>query len=389
MDHFAAEWLWKAAEAMPGEDTMVKHPVMDVAFDSEEEPPENSKHLSWRLASSESHSDWTIEIVTKETDKDGKVSTKTGVYHVHKHVLATGPRKSEYFARVFHEGGRFAESKSNTSRIELHEIAARAFPDVLDYVYAGERQLNVSTMNAAALHYLGGYFEMRRLRWEAKQFWKKDLGIKTCGRYYCHAKIFEDEKILKAAAKTYADSILQVDASLPWITRTGPDFWLSVLEEATITSGFSRHVSTLLAKACSTMVLDGSAFEELTSKKYLPEIHFNAALKLVELEQALVKPDAGILTCLQKRCAKALSEKWQSIDNETTMVVLQRQRPLFLSEVLSKTIHSAKEECSSPRRSKVRSGPRIICLYCNQDPYQDAHLPHCPFCLCNVNTQSN
>jgi len=39
---------------------------------------------------------------------------------------------------LLHNGGRFAESVSNTSSIELDELAATAFPDMLDYIYAPE-----------------------------------------------------------------------------------------------------------------------------------------------------------------------------------------------------------------------------------------------------------
>ena len=52
--------------------------------------------------------------------------------------LAAGPQRSEYFARLFEDGGRFADSNMNNSRIELDELAANTIlPDVLlDYMYA-------------------------------------------------------------------------------------------------------------------------------------------------------------------------------------------------------------------------------------------------------------
>jgi hypothetical protein len=49
-------------------------------------------------------------------------------------MLAAGPRRSEYFARLFQQDGNFSESQNSTSRIELpDEIAAQAFPVLLDF----------------------------------------------------------------------------------------------------------------------------------------------------------------------------------------------------------------------------------------------------------------
>ena len=97
----------------------------------EEPPPEDSTLPSWRLDPETSLSDWTIEIVAMEND-DGNESTH--VYHVHKQNLAVGPRSSQYFAQLFRNGGRFAESQTSTSRIPLHPLAAEHFEALLDYL---------------------------------------------------------------------------------------------------------------------------------------------------------------------------------------------------------------------------------------------------------------
>ena len=140
--------------------------------------PTTEERLTWRLDPSTSHSDWTIEIVTSDDDHPMENAI---IYHVHKCLLlAVGPRKSEYFCRLF-QTNSFAESQSNKSRIQLQKQAADAFPDVLDFVYGGnDDRLNVSSTNATALHFLGEYFEMPRLRWEASQFWQSDLTLKNC-----------------------------------------------------------------------------------------------------------------------------------------------------------------------------------------------------------------
>ena len=177
----------------------------DQAYDSDEPPPPvktNQDKLLWRQDPESSFSDWTIEVSYQQQAKKKKArgsaasntnnTMKTDIYHVHKANLASGPRRSEYFVKLFQDGGRFAESSQKTSRIELDEIAAKVFPQLLDYVYSVEAPLEISTESATALYHLGGYFEMRRLRWEAKQFWQKDMTSANCGMYYEHSQSLLD-----------------------------------------------------------------------------------------------------------------------------------------------------------------------------------------------------
>jgi hypothetical protein len=163
------------------------------------------ERLDWRLDPAESLSDWTIQIVVSGATAAAAAAAATTDYYVHKNVLAVGARKSEYFGRLFL--GCFAEAANCTSRIELHPLAATAFPAFLDYVYSDE--LKISTETTTAAHYLAGNFENRRLRWEAKQFWKRDLAIATAGTYYEHSELFRDDKIATAVADL---CVAQIDA---------------------------------------------------------------------------------------------------------------------------------------------------------------------------------
>ena len=215
------------------------HEVDDVAYDSDKEPPKDediSQVSSWRLKPSKSFSDWTIEISIKSANAVAMSET----YHVHKERLAVGPRKSVYFCSLLEGGGRFAESKSNCSRVELEGIAAKAFPALLDFVYTGKLQITTDT--ATALHYLGGYFEVRRLRWEVKQFWKKDLTVRNCGIYYEHAKIFQDDKIKTAAINMCTINIKDLDTSSSLVSILDAEFWLDVLRHAEKSNTFSCQV---------------------------------------------------------------------------------------------------------------------------------------------------
>jgi hypothetical protein len=146
-------------------------------YDSDDEPPEEAV-LCWKMDPTKSLSDWTIEVGSKPGGK-----TKVDTYHCHKNILAVGPRHSEYFAHLLQSGDRFAEGQSNTSRIELEALAATAFPVLLDFMYNQHSSLAVNSKNAAALHYLGQYFGIRRLRWEARKFWTSDLSVSNAGKH--------------------------------------------------------------------------------------------------------------------------------------------------------------------------------------------------------------
>jgi len=64
---------------------------------------------------------------------------------------------------------------------------------------------------------------------------------------------------------------------------------------------------------------------------------------MLELEQAIVKPDTVDLTNIQKRCADTLAREWEKLDQECIWADLRKYSPLLLVDVLSKTIRVAKQ----------------------------------------------
>ena len=108
---------------------------------------------SWRMRPEESLSDWTLAV---RHIKDGSVDT----YHIHKHILAIGPRRSEYMADVFN-----AEEKTGVklTTVEMEDLSARLFPVLLDFIYSAELEIHVTTKNAVVLRYLAQFFKVRPL----------------------------------------------------------------------------------------------------------------------------------------------------------------------------------------------------------------------------------
>jgi BTB/POZ domain len=109
-------------------------------LEDDELPEESVKDLlKWRTE--DSFADWKI-VVTVENNVQGEKDddvisnsqSKESIYNVRKCILADGPRRSEYFVRLFE--GNFSEARDNTCCIELNELQAKAFPDLLDYIYS-------------------------------------------------------------------------------------------------------------------------------------------------------------------------------------------------------------------------------------------------------------
>jgi len=168
-----------------------KEPPSPSTTDEEEQEDGNGR-LSWRMAPEQSHSDWTIETASLSVDQ----KTTHSIYHVHKTALSVGPKRSEYFERLF-QSDNFAEQQTRTSRIELDEVAAKAFPAMLDFLYSWDESPDISHENSVALHYLGRYFEIRSLRKQVRKFWKNEMESDMLGLYYEPSKIFRDEKAHK------------------------------------------------------------------------------------------------------------------------------------------------------------------------------------------------
>jgi BTB/POZ domain len=132
------------------------------------------------------------------------------------------------------DGGRFAESQTKTSRIELHALAAEVFPVLLDYVYStgasvADSMLPFSTQNATALYSLAKYFCIRSLRSLAKQFWKTDIrSSKTCETYYEHATMLQEAKIPQTATIMCITYIKKLKTSSPLLHIAYVKFWLDV-----------------------------------------------------------------------------------------------------------------------------------------------------------------
>lgn len=288
-------------------------------YDSDEEPPTETiqDRLLWRQDRYESKSDWTIQIIVKHSktetqneddgirdevddanaveEDDSVAATTIQTYHVHVRDLTAGPRRSEYFVQMLRDGGRFAESQSKTSRIELHAVAAEAFPMLLDFVYSSERDDPVpfTTDNATALYSLANYFGIRRLQYLAKQFWKTDIkkSVDAGETYYVYATKLQEDKVLQAATRACKDNILKLTTSSRLLHVDHVDFWFDIAVDfddgslIAMRPQYSLHLSKLMGHFFQNNQVQKQVFLALTSYAFLPHIHKDAAIPLLDAER--------------------------------------------------------------------------------------------------------
>lgn len=167
---------------------------------------------------------WTIEIESLPLTTDSNLTTQTNriwqtkaTYQVPMRLLACGERKCEHFATLF-ASDNFAEAQSRTSRIQLHELAFKAFPTMLDFIGGDPNsKLTITTETAIALYHLGGYFDNKALRNEAEHFWRKDVTYQyeMLHNYYEHAQCFREDAVLDALKDRMHSLIIYDGGSLP------------------------------------------------------------------------------------------------------------------------------------------------------------------------------
>eukprot|EP00586_Coscinodiscus_wailesii_P021376 CAMPEP_0172506032 /NCGR_PEP_ID=MMETSP1066-20121228/191362_1 /TAXON_ID=671091 /ORGANISM="Coscinodiscus wailesii, Strain CCMP2513" /LENGTH=192 /DNA_ID=CAMNT_0013282879 /DNA_START=74 /DNA_END=649 /DNA_ORIENTATION=+ len=149
--------------------------------------PLSFQKLSWRQDKDESFSDWTIIVKTE----DGAETE----YSVHKVVLGTGLKQSEYFAKMFRTP-HIKEATTRTSVITLDDAAAKAFPIMLDYIYSDRDALEASSEIATALRYLSNYFGVRALFERVNNFIRDDLIIDNLPVYVEAATLYNDDAMI-------------------------------------------------------------------------------------------------------------------------------------------------------------------------------------------------
>jgi hypothetical protein len=204
--------------------------------DGESKVEDSPKSLSWRLDPDASLSDWTIVVTTTVVQEEPAASSsKSTSYHVHKNIVGAGPRGSQYFLRLFKTNG-LEESNTSTSRLELENSAAIAFPDMLDFMYryayeSEEVKVEANPETAVALRHLANYFGVPTLFESVNNYIRKDMNKDNIHVYLREALQYQDDKIVQATMAAAVKSWLHVMVSEDG-TQKKPSKYMDLLPQS-------------------------------------------------------------------------------------------------------------------------------------------------------------
>ena len=91
------------------------------------------------------------------------------------------------------------EHKTNTSKIELHELAAKVFPNLLDFMYLDCR----FSGSSVPLYHLGQFFEIPSIRSAIRGYWKRTDYLSNVTGYLDHIKIFNCDTARREVAALF------------------------------------------------------------------------------------------------------------------------------------------------------------------------------------------
>ena len=268
--------------------------------------PVSADGLSWRQNPSESFSDWMIEVVDKGT------RAKT-VYNVHRRVLAAGPKRSEYFARLF----RISNS-SNQSVLELGPLEAPLLPLVLDHMYA-DVTLGLNDVDKAyALYCIAEHLEISSILQAVTEFFCQNMDAKNVVDYITLGKEFVDQTLLEAVVEKCAEEIRSMDKTVG--AKMDPSILLQVIIKSKTRKikCCSSRLSQLIAECVQIhlQTLTPELFQQITDEEHLPYIESKAAIRLLSAEKKLDTskvPTSEGNSSLRNRCIFSIAKDWVTL----------------------------------------------------------------------------
>lgn len=303
---------------------------------SSQEGGELNQKLCWRSDPSQSLSDWELHIFNR--------STKTfQIYHVHRVVMALGPRGCEFFQDVFRqaEAGTSPTSASlnKTSRVPLIAESCKMVGCFLDYVY-GNEQFEITNENALGMCYLADYFRNNSL-WElATDFIEEDLGTAS-GRehlcqYYTDSIYYDQDEFLDHILAVCSRDLLgMVEDGIPCTKLLGeltPSHFLKILVDMEPPTEEKLSSSLLLTRIITEFCcmhrneLAMERFDNFTRKIIL--LDSSSAITLLETsleydfgsykandhsQNDVSQDSVSSLILFQQQCIETLSEEWEEL----------------------------------------------------------------------------
>ena len=310
-----------------------------------------SKQLTWRMDPETSFSDWTLQV-----SHDDSILDEIDTYHVHKVILAVGPRRSEYFANCFVQS--MQEQMTNTTKVTYSRDMAALFPILLDYIYGGCTGLFSNPQQAIGAYKLADYFQIQGLGEESVKYLDAFMAKMSITDFpMLFHDLLETESLLKRATEKLAkyaprltDTVacqLPIDILLSLIEQARIDAFSSPSSLSNQRDGyfFGLRAAEQEAKEQRMSALIVSWLEQnresLTSERFqeILGILLNYTLNSISALTLLIiegmnsdelQEDAP-LTQLQTKCVKLVAEVERFRENsrmKTEVDLLQRLRLL-------------------------------------------------------------
>ena len=267
-----------------------------------DDAPACDERALWRYDPEESYSDWTLIVKYKVNDSDYKEET----YHVHKSALATGPRRSQYFAKMFQASLETKENVESKCTLEVLEEAAYAVPDLLDFLY-GEpsSSFKICWFTAVPLRFWANYLGIEELFKETSAFIQSHMNsIYYCTMFLRQASIFQDEKVLHASYQCCVEEFnsLAVGALSPIPLELFQDISLNADCDS---MKLSQHVAIYCWRNADH--IDKDFLSPLATVTKMPKVDLLATPLLLKfaLETSL-DSDVDHESSLVSRCIKAM-----------------------------------------------------------------------------------
>lgn len=169
--------------------------------------------------------------------------------------LTVGPRRSEYFVQMLRAVDGLPNLKPIPAVLNSLRLPPRHFQFYWTLSIPLDRLVHPFLLPPTTRRTcisLAKYFDIRRLRSLAKQFWEADIqSSETCETYYEHATMLQEEKILQTATHMCTATIMKRKASSPLLHVAHVKFWLDIENNfasdtiAAIPADHSLHLSRL------------------------------------------------------------------------------------------------------------------------------------------------
>lgn len=336
------------------------------------------RRLTWRKDPKETFSDFTLRVrirgvdgfprssaaKRRKTTSPSLCSTATGVknddeiyeFPLHRCIVGYGTRKSQVLCDLFRQGIQSSSNEASSKLMELPELAFKALPQALDFMYFPEQPLFIDSTTALGLFTVSHALGMDQLMHDAKNFCQKDIRFESIATWYDQAKQLKSAECRTLVVDWCRTNVLQILATSDLVKTSDSELWLDILRSGPIQpmdqETFSTHLSNLVAEHyVHNDVVDGGLFESLTDPKYLTHLSLEAAKTLSDLEDEVLgnrrnrNKDAK-LSSLQERCVATFSKNWQKVEEgqKNFTQFCMRKPQSFVTSILFASLKTAKTE---------------------------------------------